>query len=77
MDSQHHYYFVWRNPSSADPYRVVFREVINRTKKGIPISYRLKAAPEEYDTWGLANAMADALNSHPTPIKWVDSIGKD
>jgi hypothetical protein len=70
-------YFVWKGPSYSDPFRVVYREVKTRTRKGIPVSYVLKSIPFEYETWDMAKVMADDLNSRKVTIGEGDWIGEE
>jgi hypothetical protein len=56
-------YFVWKGPTLSDPYRVVYREVKTRTRKGTPITYELKSMLEEYESWEIAQRVADSMNA--------------
>jgi hypothetical protein len=62
LSMQSHQYFVWRRPSLPASFRVVRREVKDRTLKGTPISFALKAIPGEFDDWETAQQVADRLN---------------
>jgi hypothetical protein len=63
VDMQQGYeYFVWRNPETLQPFRVVRREVRTRTNKGYPISFALKSIPETFDSWENAQLAANCLN---------------
>lgn len=55
-------YFVWRKSESAQHFRVVRREVRARTNKGYPISFSLKSIPQTFDSWEVAQYIADQLN---------------
>ena len=55
-------YFVWKSPLASNQFRVVFREVKLRTRKGYPIAYSIKSIPNKFETWEKAQAEADRLN---------------
>jgi len=74
MSREYRNYFVWKGPSYSDPFRVVYREVKARTRKGIPVSYIIKSIPYEYESWEMAQVVADELNSSKIPASdglWI------
>lgn len=77
MNSEYRNYFVWKGPSYSDPFRVVYREVKTRTRKGIPVSYILKSIPYEYESWEMAQLMADNLNSRKVTVGEGYWIGEE
>lgn len=56
-------YFVSKRNCASEPFKVVYREVKSHTSKGYPLSYELKALPEEYATWEEALAAIEMLNA--------------
>ena len=56
-------YFVSKRNCASEPFRIVYNEVKSHTSKGYPLSYELKALPEEYATWEEALAATESLNS--------------
>ena len=57
-----YHYFVWKPPQISNQFRVVFREVKLRTRKGYPIAFSVKSIPDMFETWEKAQAEADRLN---------------
>jgi hypothetical protein len=56
-------YFVSKRKSTSEPFRIVYREVKTHTSKGYPLTYELKALPEEFQTWEEAMAATERLNA--------------
>ena len=65
-------YFVWMKPTHPGRFRVVHREVKLRTHKGYPISYALKALPDEFESWEKAQMIAERLNRGEMPEELSD-----
>jgi hypothetical protein len=70
-------YFVWRKPETLRPFRVVRREVRDRTHKGYPISYVLKSIPDTFENWEKAQSTADFLNQLLLSIESPDWIEEE
>lgn len=77
MSRDYRNYFVWKGPLYSDPFRVVYREVKTRTRKGTPVSYRIRSIPYEYETWEMAQVMADELNSRSVLVGEGVCIGEE
>lgn len=77
MDNDYHVYFVWRDPQPHAPFRVVYRQVKTRTRKGTPITYEWRSSPDAYETWETAKYAADKLNEAGTGISAAEWIRDD
>ena len=60
-------YFVGRRQFSSDPFRIVYKEVKTRTRKGNPLTFELKSLEAEYQTWEEAWKAVAELNTGSQP----------
>jgi hypothetical protein len=60
-------FYISRRRFTSDPFKVVYREVKTRTRKGYPLTYELKALAGDYQTWEEAQSAISGLSPEPSP----------
>lgn len=60
-------YFISRRSAPSEPFRLVYREVKTRTRKGYPLTFEITPLEGEYATWEEAQAALEALLGEFTP----------
>jgi hypothetical protein len=56
-------YYVAKRNNADEPFKIVYREVKTRTRKGYPLTYELRSLPGEYLTLEEALEATEKLNA--------------